>query len=97
MHTVWSVYGMLTLIFLTVFIGYGVAILVMRPATNKASEASLIRLALKNLGVEKPAWHTLMITATRDVRLPIDSLWETWCNLEDWPLWSPQHVSARWL
>jgi uncharacterized protein YndB with AHSA1/START domain len=87
---------MLTLIFVTAVVGYGVLIVVMRPATNKSSEAGLIRLALKNLGVEKPAWNTLMITATRDVRLPIDSLWEAWSNIEDWPLWSSRHASANW-
>jgi hypothetical protein len=88
---------MLTLIFLTTIIGYGVLIVMMRPATNKATEAGLIRTALKNLGVEKPAWNTLMITATRDVRLPVDTLWETWSNLDDWSLWSARHVSARWV
>ncbi len=97
MQTVWSVYGMLTLIFVTAVVGYGVLIVVMRPTTNKSSEAGLIRLALKNLGVEKPAWNTLMITATRDVRLPVDTIWEAWSNIEDWPLWSTRHASARWL
>lgn len=97
METVWSVYGMLALIFVSTIIGYALMIVMMRPATNKATEAGLIRTALKNLGVEKPAWNTLMITATRDVRLPVDTLWETWSNLDDWSLWSAKHVSARWV
>lgn len=96
MQTVWSVYGMLALLFLTLVIGYCVAIVALRPATDKASQASLIRLALNNLGVQKPAWNTLVITATRDVRLPVEALWEAWSNLDDWSMWSCRHLSARW-
>jgi len=93
----WSFYGMITLVILSVVVSYGVLIVLIRPNPNKASEASIVRLALKNIGVEQPSWHTMAVSASRDVSIPADALWETWSRLEEWGTWSTRHSSARWI
>jgi len=93
----WSLYGLLTLIFLTAVIGYGALIVFIRHNPNKSSEAYIVRLALKIIGVEQPAWHTLAVSSSRDVSIPVDALWETWSRLENWKTWSNSHLSARWV
>jgi hypothetical protein len=55
-----------------------------------------IQYALDRIGMERPSWQTLVISATRDVELPPGRLWATWADLESWPRWSPLHEAARW-
>jgi hypothetical protein len=45
---------------------------------------------------DKADWKTVIISATRDVEIPLEQLWETWSNLEEWPTWSALHASAKW-
>lgn len=93
------IYGLIAVIFLTGLACYIAAIIMIRPKPNKPSDASLARLALKNLGLDqkKSAWKTLVISTSRDVDVPLESLWETWCQIESWSDWSASHTAARWL
>ena len=53
--------------------------------------------ALSRLGGQRPSWKTLIVSATRDVDLPPDRIWNTWSKLESWPDWStPLHEATRW-
>ncbi len=57
-----------------------------------------IQYALHKIGVERPSWQTVLVSASKEVALPRQSLWDTWMKLEDWPHWSiPLHVSTRWI
>ena len=94
----WSLYGMISLIFLSGIIGYGAMILVTNPHVKDITAVSSIKTALRNLGVEKPAWRTLIVSASQDVKLPADAIWEAWSRLEKWGEWSKDtHLSARWI
>jgi hypothetical protein len=54
--------------------------------------------ALEKIGVERPSWQTVVVSASKEVALPRRSLWEAWMELEDWPRWSvPLHESTRWI
>ena len=98
METMWSLYGMITLILLAGIVGYGAMILVTNPHVKDITAVSSIKTALRNLGVEKPAWRTLIISASQDIRLPAEALWEAWSQLESWPLWSKDtHAAAKWI
>ncbi len=97
MQTYWSVYSMLSMIVLSGIIGYTVLIVVIHTNPNKASEASLVRLALKSLGIDRAAWQTVAVSASQDVDLTTQALWKTWSRLENWPAWSTRHRSAKWL
>ncbi len=98
MGNIWSLYGMLGLIFISVMVGYGVIVYATNPHVKEISAVNAIRTALRNIGIEKPAWHTLIISATQDIRLPLDKLWETWSRLDGWPAWGSALVaSTRWV
>ena len=57
-----------------------------------------IQYALQIIGVERPSWQTIVVSASKEVPLLRQSLWDTWMKLEDWPLWSvPLHLSTRWI
>jgi uncharacterized membrane protein len=96
MDSLWDLYGAIATLFLSTVVGYGALMVFIRPNPAKSTETNLIKQALKSIGIDRPAWHTLVVTASRDVDLPADALWETWSNLEDWPAWSTLHTSARW-
>jgi hypothetical protein len=57
-----------------------------------------IQYALQKVGLEQPSWKTVVVSASEEVTLPRESLWEIWMKLEEWPHWStPLHVSTRWI
>ncbi len=57
-----------------------------------------IQYALQKIAIERSSWQTIVVSASREVALPRQSLWELWMNLEEWPQWStPLHVSTRWI
>jgi hypothetical protein len=57
-----------------------------------------IQYALQKIGLERPSWQTIVVSASKAVPLSRHSLWETWMKLEDWPNWSvPLHQSTRWI
>jgi len=57
-----------------------------------------IQYALQKIGLEQPSWQTVVVSASEEVALPRQSLWEAWVKLEEWPQWSaPLHVSTRWI
>lgn len=92
-----SFYGMLAFLALTLTGGYIAAILFFNFKPRKSTEAQLARRALRSLGMsDKADWKTVIISATRDVEIPLEQLWETWSNLEEWPTWSALHASAKW-
>lgn len=92
-----SFYGMLTFLAVTLIGGYIAAIIFLNFKPKKSTEAMIARRALRSLGVgTQPSWKTVIISASRDVEVPIEKLWETWSKLEDWPEWSALHASARW-
>lgn len=54
--------------------------------------------ALKQMGIKKQDWKTLIVSASKEVKLSRQVLWETWTKLEDWQKWSnPMHVASRWV
>lgn len=88
---------MVTLILLAGIVGYGAMILVTNPHVKDITAVSAIKTALRNLGVEKPAWRTLIISASQDLNVPLESIWENWSHLETWADWARDtHLSARW-
>ncbi len=90
-------YGMLAFLVVTLTGGYVAAIIFLNFKPRKSTEAQLARRALRSLGISgQPNWKTVTISATQDVEIPLEQLWETWSNLEDWPKWSALHSSARW-
>jgi hypothetical protein len=57
-----------------------------------------ILYALQKIGLERPSWQTIVVSASKEVPLLRQSLWDTWMKLEDWPHWSiPLHRSTRWI
>ena len=57
-----------------------------------------IQYALQKIGVERPSWQTLVVSASQAVGLPRQSLRDAWIKLEEWSGWSiPLNVSARWI
>ena len=57
-----------------------------------------IQYALQKIGLEQPSWQTVVVSASEEVALPRQLLWEAWMRLEEWPQWSaPLHVSTRWI
>ncbi len=56
-----------------------------------------VTYALNRIGVERPSWKTLIVSASQEVDLPAEKLWSTWAKLESWPDWSaPLHEATRW-
>ncbi|MBO0684684.1 MAG: SRPBCC family protein [Candidatus Dormibacteraeota bacterium] len=56
-----------------------------------------VAYALGRLSLPRPSWKTLVVSATRDLDLPPDRVWNTWSKLESWPEWStPLHEATRW-
>lgn len=54
--------------------------------------------ALQQMGIEQPSWQTLIASASKEVNLPRQVLWEAWTKLEDWPIWSKSlHVATHWV
>lgn len=89
---------MVTLIFLAGIVGYGAMILVTNPHTKEISAVSAIRTALRMIGIVQPAWRTLIVSATQDVNVPLETIWTAWTCLEDWPRWSASmYRSTRWI
>lgn len=98
MQTMWSLYGMGAFILFTSIVGYGAMIMVTNPHAKEISTASPIKIALRIIGILKPAWRTLIITSSQDVNLPLEDIWKTWSELENWPVWSkPLCRSTRWI
>ena len=98
METMWSLYGMIGLIVLASLIGYGAMILVTNPHSKDITAVSSIRAALRIIGVEKPAWRTLIISSSLDVKVPLEAVWSKWTRLEEWPAWSNGMIGqARWV
>lgn len=92
-----SFYGMLVFLVLTLSAGYVAAILFLSFKPRKSTESQIARRALRSMGLsDKPTWKTVIISASRDVEVPVEKLWETWSCLESWPQWSSLHASARW-
>ena len=90
-------YGMLVFLTLTLTGGYIAAIVFLNFKPRKSTETQLARRALRSLGMkDQPDWKTVIISATSDVEIPLEQLWETWSNLEQWPSWSALHTSAKW-
>jgi len=56
-----------------------------------------IQQALPPLNIVQPNWKTLAVSASREVDIPRERIWEAWTQLERWPQWSALHTSARWL
>jgi hypothetical protein len=98
MQTMWSLYGMISLILLAGIVGYGAMIFVTNPHVKDITAVSSIKTALRNLGVEKPAWRTLIVSASQDLTIPQEAIWEAWSDLDHWGDWAPEtHSSARWV
>jgi hypothetical protein len=58
----------------------------------------VVQYAMDRIGLRRPSWRTLIVSATREAALPTEALWDTFTRLETWPLWSaPLHVGTRWL
>jgi hypothetical protein len=55
-----------------------------------------VRYVIDHIGVERPSWQTLVLSASREVDLPVERLWSTWADLESWPRWSALHEATRW-
>lgn len=56
-----------------------------------------VSYALERIGVERPTWQTLVVSAAQEIELPAAQLWNTWTRLESWPEWSrPLHEATRW-
>jgi hypothetical protein len=54
--------------------------------------------ALKQMGITRPNWKTLIVSASQEVKIGRQVLWETWTKLEDWSNWSnPMHIATRWV
>jgi hypothetical protein len=97
MEQIQNFYGMLAFLTVTLVGGYIAAIIFLNFKPKKSTEAMIARRALRSLNVDtQPSWKTVIISASRDVEVPIEKLWETWSKLEDWPEWSAMHASARW-
>lgn len=93
-----TLYGPITMIFLMSVVGYGALIFVTNPHIKDITAVSAIRAALRNIGVERPAWRTLIISATQDVKVAPDKLWEAWSHLENWPKWSNGLIArTKWI
>ena len=57
-----------------------------------------IQYALQKIGVERPCWQTVVVSASEEIALPRQLMWETWMKLEEWAQWAmPLHVSTRWI
>jgi len=98
MQTIWSLYGMGAFILLASIAGYGAMILVTNPHVKEITTTSPIKIALRIIGIVKPAWQTLIVSASQDVNLPVEDLWNNWTELEKWPVWSkPLYRSTRWI
>jgi hypothetical protein len=98
MEQMTSFYSMLAFLAFTLVAGYIAAIIFLNFKPNKSTEAMIARRALRSLGADKePSWKTVIISASLDVEVPIERLWETWTKLEEWPTWSAMHASARWI
>lgn len=53
---------------------------------------------MQQLGIKRPSWQTLITSASQEVNLERQILWETWTKLEDWPKWSnPMHIATHWV
>ncbi len=88
---------MISLIFLTGIGGYAAMIFVTNPHVKEIGVISTIRTALRNIGVEKPAWKTLIISAAQDVKVPAEALWTAWSRLEGWTDWGGSlYESVEW-
>ncbi len=97
MEPMTSFYSMLAFLVISLVGGYIAVIFFLNIKPGKSTEAQIARRALRSLGVERQAsWKTVIVSASRDVEVPIEKLWETWSRLEDWPTWSAMHASARW-
>ena len=57
-----------------------------------------VRYAMSRIGLQRPSWQTLVVSASREVALPAVALWRAFTRLETWPEWSgPLHQATRWL
>ena len=57
-----------------------------------------IQYALQKIGLEKPTWQTVMVSASQEVTVPAQVLWNVWMKLIEWPQWSiPLHAATRWI
>jgi len=78
------------------FILKAIAIMFSQQSTSLSN--SYTQNALQQMGIKRPNWQTLIASASKEVKLPRQVLWETWTKLEDWSHWSnPLHVATRWV
>ncbi len=57
-----------------------------------------VRGALGRMGMTQVGAATLAVTVSKDCALSPEVIWNTWCQIEQWPRWSkPLHQGARWL
>ncbi|NUT21849.1 MAG: SRPBCC family protein [Hamadaea sp.] len=61
------------------------------PATHQD-----VQFCLDGIGVARPGWRTLVVTATADSPATPQDVWTLWSNLADWPSWSPLHQATEW-
>jgi len=65
---------------------------------KNSDENRAIGVALQNIGVDVPNWHTIIVCSSCEINLPRQTVWEAWSRLEDWQRWSPQLIkSAEWV
>jgi len=56
-----------------------------------------IQYVLQKIGLEKPTWQTVVVSASQEVTVPAQALWNVWMKLVEWPQWSiPLHAATRW-
>ena len=53
--------------------------------------------ALHQMGIEQASWQTLIASASKEVNLLRQVLWEAWTKLEDWPIWSKDKLNHMML
>jgi hypothetical protein len=56
-----------------------------------------VQAALRQIGIEKPTWQTVIAFASRETAIPRQKIWGTWTKLETWPSFSPLYAQTRWL
>lgn len=61
------------------------------------AETAAARAAAEAAGVPLESWKTLVVASSGSVGAPVETAWEVFARLEEWPLWSvPLHRGARW-
>jgi hypothetical protein len=89
--------GLLALVFVLV-VAVVFAMTALRVSfSGTEAEMAAARSAAEAAGVPMNSWKTLVVVASGSVGAPVDEVWERFCRIEEWPLWStPLHEGARW-